>query len=186
MNEDQEDKIEVEPVADEDIRIADPAEKIRKLKSELERSEKERKEYLDGWQRAKAEFINYKKDEVRRFEELVQFANAAFIQDILPALDSLDLAFQSFQRPSSSDQQSDERGILLIRIQLEDIMRKHGLEEIGVKAGDPFRPEAHESLGEEESDAAVGAVAAVLQKGYMIRGRVVRPARVKISKGRIQ
>lgn len=178
MDQDREEKIEVEPIADDaDAWIADPADKINKLKSELERVEKERKEYLDGWQRAKADFINYKKDEAKRFEEFVQFANAAMIQDILPVLDSFDLAFASIRK-------ENEKGIILIQSQMEDILRKRGLEDIGVNPGDDFRPEEQESLGETESDAPVGTVAEVLQRGYKFRGRVLRPARVKLSENR--
>ena len=175
MNQNEEDKIEVEPIADEDARLSDPANKINKLKSELERSEKERKEYLDGWQRAKADFINYKKDEAKRFEEFAQFANAAVIQDLLPVLDSLELALANMPK-------ENEKGIILIRGQLKDVLQKQGLEEIVVKPGDAFRPDEHESLGEEESGQPAGAVSQVLQKGYRLRGRVLRPARVKLSK----
>lgn len=176
MDQNEEEKIEVEPVADNgDTRIGDPAEKIKKLKSELELAQRERKEYLDGWQRAKAELINYKKDEGKRFEEFVQFSGAALIRDILPVLDSFDLALANIPPET-------EKGIILIRSQLEDTLRKHGLEEIAVNPGDDFRPEEQESLGETESDAPAGTVAEVLQRGYKLRGRMLRPARVKLSK----
>lgn len=174
--EEKEEKIEVEPIADEGAGVRDPVDKVKKLKSELERTEKERREYLDGWQRAKAEFINYKKDEGKRFEEIGQFIAAGIAAELLQVLDSFNLALVNIPEESG-------RGIILIQSQLEDILRKHGLEEIAVKSGDEFRPEEQESLGETESEVRAGAVAQVLQKGYKFRGRVLRPARVKLSKG---
>src|SRR3990167_10954342 len=71
---------------------ADPQAKLAKAKEELKRVEAERREYLDGWQRAKADLANYKRDEGKRFEEFAKFANADLIADIVQALDSFDLA----------------------------------------------------------------------------------------------
>jgi len=172
----EEEKIEVEPVTEEGLGPADPADKIKRLKSDLERSEKERREYLDGWQRAKADFINYKRDEGKRAEELFAFATAALIQELLVVLDSFDLALGGKQSGT------DDRGVLLIRAQLEDILKRHGLEAVTVAAGDAFNPERHEAIGQEASDVPEGTIASILQKGYMLRGRIIRPARVKISK----
>lgn len=166
---------EVVAVADGEPAPRDAAEKIRKLKQELEAALKERKEYLDGWQRAKADFINYKRDEQKRFEDLRQFLSDGVIAEAIPVLDSFGLALAHTPKEA-------ERGILLIRGQLEDLLKRHGLEEIPARIGDLFKPELHESLGEIESEAPEGAVAEILQKGYTLRGRVARPVRVKLSK----
>ncbi len=76
-----------------------------------------------------------------------------------------------------------ERGVLLIRSQFEDVLKRRGVEEIAVAKNEMFNPEKHESIGEMESDATEGKIAQVVQKGYMLRGKIVRAARVRLSKG---
>lgn len=176
MDEYAEQNEDVEIVPEKEEQGRDAESRIKKLKEELARLDKERKEYLDGWQRAKADFINYKKDEGKRVEELLRFAAGSLVQELLVVLDSFDLAM-------GEKGVGDSRGILLIRSQLEDILKRHGLEAIAVSPGDMFNPEKHEAIGEEESGLTEGAIASVLQKGYMLHSRVIRPARVKISKG---
>jgi len=154
---------------------ADPQAKLAKAKEELKRVEAERREYLDGWQRAKADLANYKRDEGKRFEEFAKFANADLIADIVQALDSFDLAL-GHEMPKDV-----ERGIILIRSQLEDMLRKRGLEVIHAK-GERFDPALHESVGEVETEEPEGMVVEELQKGYRLGGKVIRPARVKIAK----
>lgn len=163
-------------VPDDETRGGDDlAAKLAKLKDELKRVEAERHEYLDGWQRAKADLANYKRDEGKRFEEFAKFAQADLIADIVQALDSFDLAL-GHEMPKEV-----ERGIILIRSQIEDALRKRGLEVIHAK-GERFDPALHESVGEVESKELEGTVVEELQKGYMLAGKVIRPARVKISK----
>lgn len=147
------------------------------LEQELKACQAKSKEYLDGWQRAKADFINYKNEEARRLEDVGRFVATSFIEDILPVLDSFDLAFQYKMPPEM------ERGVLLIRSQFGDILKKRGLEEIAARKGDLFDTQKHESIGEVEGDTPEGAVAEVVQKGYTYRGRVLRAVRVRISKG---
>lgn len=169
-------KEEVEFVPDEETTGPDLQKKLKKLKEGLQKCETERKEYLDGWQRAKADFINYRNDEGKRFEDMARFVTAGLIQEVLPILDSFDLAVGHGLTPEV------EKGILLIRSQLQDILKKRGLEEIGVLAGDEFNPEKHEALGEVESDVEPGKVAEVVQRGYIFREKVLRPARVRLAK----
>lgn len=175
MNSDSPEELEIVPDAEDAGR--DAGTKIKKQKDEIERLEKDRREYLEGWQRAKADFINYKKDEGKRAEDLLRFAAGSLIQELLAVLDSFDLAL------GDGGAGADEQGIQLIRSQLQDILRRHGLEIVSVSPGNAFDPKQHESIGEEESDAPEGAIASVLQKGYLLHGRVIRPARVKLSKG---
>ena len=168
---------EVELVPDEDAGMTPPAARIQKLKADLERIDKERKEYLDGWQRAKADLINYRKDERSRLEDLARYAAGDMVQELIGVLDNFDLALGAGVPPEV------EKGIVLIRSQLESIVRKQGVETVDTKIGDPFDPALHESIGEEESDAPAGAIARILQKGYRMQGRIIRPARVKLVKG---
>lgn len=151
----------------------------------LEQCEKEKKDYLDGWQRARADFINYKKDEGRRTEDMARFIMADFIRDLLPVFDSFDLALDFEKERQESGEGKKERGALLIRTQLSDILKKRGFEKIAVKKGEKFNPEKHEGLGEIESDLPAGSVAEEVQGGYTLRGKVIRPARVKLAKNKI-
>lgn len=151
-----------------------------RLKQERDACRKEKEEYLDGWQRAKAELINYKKDEAKRFEEIIKFANEELLHDILPVLDSFDLAFAH----PMSDSDSFEKGIRMIRFQIEDILRRKGVVPIVVKKGDIFDFLFHESIGEIESDATEGTIAEEIQRGYVMNGKVIRASRVKLSKSR--
>lgn len=133
-------------------------------------------EYLNGWQRAKADFVNYKNDEGRRLEDTARFMARSMMQDMLPVLDSFDLALKSY---GNEDQQ---KGILLIRSQLTDALKKRGLEIIFVTPGESFNPEKHEALDAIEAEYPPGSIVEEIQKGYLLQGRVLRPSRVRISK----
>ncbi|KKW18491.1 MAG: Protein GrpE [Parcubacteria group bacterium GW2011_GWB1_50_9] len=129
---------DIEFVPDEEGIPQELAGKIKKLREGLKSCEAERKEYLEGWQRAKADFINFKKDEGKRFEDMARFVTASIVEEFLPVLDSFDLAL------AHGVPESVEKGIMLIRSQFEDVLRKRGIEEITVGAGDPFDPAKHE------------------------------------------
>ncbi len=193
--------VDVELVPDEEGALPDLQEKIKRLKAERTACDRERKEYLDGWQRAKADAINYKKDEQRRFEELARYATGDLLLELIGVLDNFDLALGAGAPPEADPVRSQtplasadvsahrtsngvEKGIVLIRGQLENVLRKQGVEAMEGTVGEQFNPELHEAIGEEESAAPAGAVARILQKGYRLRGRIIRPARVKLSKGR--
>lgn len=169
------DNPDIEMIPDEESDGRDPGAKVKKLTEALEKSEAERKDYLAGWQRAKADLINYKKDDARRFEEFTKFANETIIAEAVQVLDSFDLALQHGMPKDV------EKGIVLIRSQLEDILRRRGLEAMQSK-GQKFNPSRHESVGEVEADGEEGMVIEEFQKGYLLHGKVLRPARVKISK----
>ena len=133
--------------------------------------------------RKKLEFVlvNYKKEEGRRMEDIARFVISGAISDILPVLDSFDLAFKIRQL---ADDKSQEQGVLMIKTQLLDVLRRRGLEIIQLKPGEDFNPERHESVGEVESEYPAGAVAEEVQKGYLLRDKVLRPVRVRLAKGK--
>ncbi len=170
---------DIELIPDEEGELPDLQKKLKKLKDDLRKCGDEKKEYLDGWQRAKADFINYRNDEGKRMEDMARFVTTGLIQDILPVLDSFELAHLNFE---SQNLGGLERGVLLIRSQFGDILKKRGLEQIKVETGEKFDPEKHESIGEVESDKEEGTIAEEVQKGYTLRGRVLRPARVRLAK----
>lgn len=168
---------EVEITTDEESGADEVSTRLKKLRDELKQCEAGKREYLEGWQRAKADLINYKKDEARRFDEFLKFSSEGLIAEIVPALDSFDLALRHGMPKDT------ERGIVMIRSQLEDVLRRRGLEVLQPH-GQKFDPAFHESLGEVEAEGEEGMVAEVLQPGYLLQGKLLRPARVKITKRR--
>lgn len=150
--------------------------KIKKVKDELKKCEVLQKEYLDGWQRARADFMNYKKDEGKRYQDIVRVITEDLMRDIILVLDSFEMA-RRYDMP-----QKVADGVFMIQAQLEDVLRKRGLEVIPVNPGDALNPAQHESIGERESEHPSGSIAEEVQKGYAMNGRVVRPARVKLAK----
>lgn len=143
-------------------------------KSECER---QRDEYLAGWQRAKADLMNYKKEEAARLEEFAKYHNASFILELVGVLDNFDLGLAALEK-----QGPVEKGIYMIRAQMEDILKKRGLVRIEVKKGDKFDPAVMEAIAEVDSDLPAGEVVEEIETGYRLYDRVLRPARVKISK----
>ncbi len=148
-----------------------------KQDDELSKCQKERDEYLDGWKRAKADLLNYKKDEAKRFEGVIKFANESLIRELINVLDSFDLALVSLEREGKA-----ERGMYLIRTQLEDILKQNGLERVIVSIDQPFDPAFQEAIAAVESDKPSGIIIEEVEKGYLLNGKLVRPARVKVSK----
>ncbi len=146
---------------------------------ELSKCQKEREEYLDGWKRAKADLINYKKDEAKRFEAIVKFSNEALIRELINVLDSFDLALVALE---VEEDKKTQKGLYLIRQQLEDILRQNGLERIIVSVGQPFDPGLQEVVATTESDKPSGTIIEEVERGYLLNGRLIRPARVKVSK----
>lgn len=144
----------------------------------LAECEKEKKEYLDGWKRAKADFINYKKEEEERLAYFARMSRGVIIQELINVLDSFDVGVSM----NKSDTM-EKKGVELIRNQLENILRKYGLEKIKVSPGDKFDPARHEAVSEAKSDQPEGTIIEEVEKGYMISGEVLRPAKVKLSKG---
>ena len=145
--------------------------------NECEELKNKCEEYLSGWKRAKADFINYQKDEQRRLHEFARFANEALLQNLIIVLDSFNLAVNAAENP--------DKGLLIIKNQLEDILKKHGLEPIPIKTGDVFSPELHEAVAATDApmngDAATAnTIAEIMEAGYTLNGKVVRPSKVKI------
>ena len=147
--------------------------------NEIIKCQKERDEYLDGWKRAKAELINYKKDEAKKFEEIVKFSREGLIGELINVLDSFDLALVSLEADADHKTQ---KGLYLIRSQLEDVLRKNGLERVIVSVGQPFDAALQEAIASVESSGPSGAVVEEVEKGYLLHGKLIRPARVKVSK----
>lgn len=150
--------------------------KLKKLKEKLKKCQEEKDEYLNGWQRAKADFINYKKGEEKKRVEFVKFANSLLASDILLVLDSFELAMKNIENPTKT-----EEGFCLIKEQLSDILKKYGLTEIKT-LNEKFNPQFHEAIEEAESEKESGFIIEEMQKGYLLHGQILRVAKVKIAK----
>jgi len=144
----------------------------------LAATEKQRDEYLAGWQRAKADFINYRKEEMKHLEEVAQYGSQDLIRDLIGVLDNFDLGLRALEKNGPV-----EKGVYLIRTQIEDILKKRGLTKIDVKDGDAFDPSVAEALSEIASDKPPGTVVETIELGYRLHEKVLRPARVIVSKG---
>ncbi len=145
--------------------------------SEFEQCRKERDEYLAGWQRARADFANFRKDEAQRVSELVRFSQEGLLSELLLVLDSFDLAAASISQDAG-----EYKSFSLVQSQLAGILKRHGLEEIVPQVGNAFDPTMHEAVETVDHEhARSGTVAALVYKGYTYQGKVLRPARVKIA-----
>ena len=147
------------------------------LKEQLASAEKERDEYLAGWQRAKADFMNYRKEEMAHLQEVAKYGSEDLIRDFLVVLDNFDLGLRAMEKSGAVD-----KGIYLIRSQIEDILRKRGLGKIEVNPGDPFDPMVMEAMAEISSEKPPGTIVEIAEPGYRLHDKVLRAARVIVSK----
>jgi molecular chaperone GrpE len=136
----------------------------------------ERDEYLDGWQRARAELVNHKRDESKRFDEMMKFANNALIRELIAVIDNFELAIVSMER-----QGEVEKGIYLIKGQLEEILKQQGLEKMIVTIGQQFDPSVHEAIASVPSELDSGLIVEEAERGYYLHGKLIRPSRVKVA-----
>ena len=147
------------------------------LQEKLTLLRKEADEYLNGWRRAKADLINYKKEELTRAEMMVKFSNESLLKDLLVVMDSFDLALKSDKSGAS------EKGMEMIKSQFETLLRRNGV--VPIKSeGEVFNPSLHEAVAEEASDATAGSVVQEITRGWKLHEKVIRPAQVKIAKPR--
>jgi len=154
---------------------------VEKLKKSLKECEQQKEEYLRGWQRERADFLNYKKEEMERFKKILTTANENFILEILPILDNFEMAEKEIPKEKK---EKDEflKGLLQIKTQLKDFLKKQGVEEIKC-VGEKFDPRFHEVIEEVElKDKESGIVIEEIKKGYKLQDKVLRPAKVKVVK----
>lgn len=159
---------------------SNPQAVIKKLRGELAASRKERDEYLAGWQRAKADFVNARKQEEGDRIDFVKFAEEVVIRGLLPALHSFNMLIGS--KGFEAVPESWRKGIEQVREQFLAGLKQRGVSEFDPK-GELFNPTEHESTStvpvtDEKDDHRV---IEVVQKGYKLNGKVIEPARVIIG-----
>jgi molecular chaperone GrpE len=157
------------------------AETIKKLRLKLKEVEAKASEYLTGWQRNQADFVNYKKREALERAEFLKFATEPLANDVLNAMDSFDSAKNSPAWKNADE--SFKKGIEMIYSQLISALEKNNIK-IDDPKGEDFEPARHLAVemvdvNDEKQD---GIIVEVLQKGYKIYDRVLRPAKVKVGR----
>ncbi len=142
---------------------------IKKLKGKLRTCQKEKEEYLTQAQRARADLINFQRRQEQVLEELGKYGQENFIRELLPVLDSLKIGAK------------ENKGIRQIKEQLEAILLKYGLKEIKAE-GEKFNPEFHEAVEQVKLKKKTGTIIEEIEKGYILRDKILRPSKVKVSK----
>ena len=150
----------------------------KKKELTLEELKKQNDEYLAGWQRARADFLNYKKEEKQRVEDLLVFVAQSFLLNTLSILDNFDLIEKKL--PDNLKEDEYVKGLLQIKNQILDFLKKQKVEAMEV-VGKKFDPNFHEAI-EQVKEGESGIILEEVQKGYTISSRVLRPAKVKVNK----
>lgn len=175
--EDEQDAPEVGEALDDDSISLD--EKLELVKAAWEASEMKAAEYLDGWQRAKAEFSNYKKRVIRDRDQYNKEAIGKVVKNYLSVVDDLERALKD--QPNNDDSTAWSNGIELIYRKLVTTLENDGVIPMDVN-GKVFDPNLHEAIAQIESaEHESGQIVDVIQTGYIIGERVLRPAKVCIA-----
>jgi len=175
--EEDDDIVEFEYNADgeEDIKKT-----LKKLRSDLKQVKKEKEEYLLGWQKERADFANYKKGEDDRKIMLSESMRERILSRFLTVIDSFNMAFANKESWEKVDE-NWRKGVEYIYSQMNTVFEEYGVKSIG-EVGEPFDPNIHESIEAVETDKKEldHTIALVIQKGYKLGDRVLRPARVNV------
>ena len=149
---------------------------------ELEKLVEERNDYLAGWQRSRADFLNYKKEETERLARTIQFANEDMIKDLIFVMDSFSLVENGLNL--STEGKDQLKPFLMVKAQLENTLKTRGLEKVKISVGDEFSPEVHEAIAMIDDSRASDShkVIEVIADGYYLNGKLIRPAKVRVSK----
>jgi molecular chaperone GrpE len=152
------------------------AEATAELEERLAALEAERDEYLNDLKRVAADFENYRKRAARDQESLVARAHERLVKELLPVLDDLERALAAAEE---HEEAKLEEGVRLVHRELKNALDREGLSEI--ETNGRFDPHVHEALLSQPSEAEEGSVLEVVQKGYRLGDRVLRPARVIVA-----
>jgi len=156
-----------------DEETPDPAAELEKLKEELSAKD-------DRFLRLQADFDNFRKRTAKEKSEIAAVIEQAFLKDLLPLLDNLSRASEAAENAENADVETLRKGIEMIKQETVAVMGKHGLEPIDTQ-GKPFDPNYHQAVGTIKDETKPdGIIAAEFQRGYIARGRVIRPSMVQV------
>ncbi len=150
--------------------------KLSKLRDELSVIKRERDEYLDGWQRCKADTVNAKKELTDALIRARAFGKESFVEELIPALDSFDMAMQG--EAWGTVDPVWRSGVEGIHAQLLSVLESHGISAFG-KSGEVFDANIHEAIQEAEGEA--GVIVRIIRRGYCSGNRILRPAQVVVG-----
>lgn len=158
-----------------------PQDKIKALRTKLNECVKEKQSYLDGWQRLKADFANFKKRDAEEKKDFVVFARSALLEDLLPVMESFEMAFANKAAWEKVDP-SWRKGVEYIHTQLIGVLADHGLKEIMPTQGETFDPSIHTSIGtiETADEKLYHRIAETVQGGFSLNGKVLKSPKVHI------
>lgn len=173
----------VEPIDVEDVipeeDLQDPASALKKLRAELKQAKQEKMDTLTSWQKDKADFLNARKRDQETQADVIRFSNQNLIQDMIPTLDGYE---QAKQQPTwQAVDETWRKGIEALMDKIYSSLQKFGVEAYGAP-GDAFDPNLHQAIGNEPTEDAKKdhTLALVMQRGYKLHDRVIRPAMVKV------
>ena len=176
---DNEQEVESSTV-DEQEQPREEQSELEALESELEEVKAQAAEYLDGWQRAQAEFSNYKKRQETERVQMQSRVTADVLRKILPVVDDFERALATM--PDDLSQSTWSEGVRLIKAKLDTILDSEGVKPIETD-GQMFNPIYHEAVTYEEAEGyEEGQIVGEVQRGYMLDERVLRPALVRVAK----
>ncbi len=178
MNED--DIIEEDIIIEEDE--SSLQDKIKKLQEKLKGCNKEKEEYLAGWQRAKADFINARREEEEKRRDLIKFSEEDIINELLVLTDGFEAAFNNKELWDKIDK-NWQKGMINLHLQLTNILKNHNVIPIE-SIGKLFNPQEYYSIEEiavDDKDKD-GVIIEEIQKGYKLYDKIIRSAKVKIGR----
>jgi molecular chaperone GrpE len=171
-------------LVDEDleiIEIEEEGDELESLRQQLDAAQAQADEFLDDLRRERAAFQNFKKRQENERAELRQIVVSSFVVDILPIVDDFERALDAV--PDEQAEQPWIEGIQLIQRKLRTVLESTGVVPIKVEPGQLFDPFLHEAVSyEENEDYCEGEIIAVVQKGYQLGTRTLRPAMVRVAK----
>jgi len=157
--------------------MADEVIKNEEIEKDLAAAKAQAEEYLAGWKRAKADLINFQKEQEKKQRDIIEFASASFILEILPIYESLKQALLHADKGS----QDMATGIRQIKKQFDDLLKRLGIEEIKT-IGEKFNPDFHEAVGKrKEEDKEEGIILEEVKTGFLINGKVLEAAKVVVN-----
>jgi len=168
-------------VAELETQAANLSAQVQEAQAEREQLKAQAVENLDGWQRARAEFANYKRRVEAERTELTANAGAEALKRVLPAVDDFERAMQTL--PDDLKDNPWINGVAMVQRKLNAALEQSGITPLATNPGDPFDPNVHEAITHEDSDQfGSEQIIGEVQRGYKIGDRVLRPALVRVAR----
>ena len=167
-----------EPPLAEEKKELDP---LEKLKAQLEEKTRESADYFDKWLRLRAEMENFKKRMEKEKAEHLKFGNENLLKALLPILDNLERAINHGK--NGEENSPLMAGLEMVRKEFAGILERFGVKAVPA-VGESFDPEKHEAVSQQESDLEANRIVSAVQNGYFYHGRLLRPAKVIVSRGK--